>query len=169
MTLLHVPFRELPRPSHQAHGDEWGWAALVPSAWSALADVNGVHPWPAFPLEGEFAAAWFTPAMHLLTYAAGWPRLDLGASWWHSAGYPVDEPVLALVNDMLGDRRDELIAWLLTSMTPGSLPSAIAAATSTILHAPLPPPSLHLVPSLACSLRIDRSVHGGSVWPRGLE
>jgi hypothetical protein len=133
VTLLHVPFRELPRLSQQAHGDELGWAALIPSAWSALSDVDGVHPWPAFPPEGEFAAAWFTPAMHLLTYAAGWPRLDLGASWWHSAGYPVDEPVLALVDDMLGDRRDELIAWLLTSMTPGNLPSAIAAATNTTL------------------------------------
>lgn len=133
MTLLHVPLRELPRPSLRAHGDELNWAALIPSAWAALADPDGVHLWPEFPPAGEFAAAWFTPAMHLLTYAAGWPRLDLGASWWHGAGYPVEEPVLAVVDDMLGDRRDELMAWLLTSMTPGDLPSEIAAATGTAL------------------------------------
>lgn len=139
MTVLHVPVRELPRPSQAAHGDQWEWGALVPSAWAALADPAGVHPWPAFPTDESFTGAWFTPAMHLLAYAVGWPRLDLGASWWQRSGFPTDEPALAVVSDMLGDRRDELIAWILTSWAARDLATVIADATETTVPTAIRP------------------------------
>jgi hypothetical protein len=71
--------------------------------------------------------------MHLLAYGAGWPRLDLGAWWWRSVGFPVDEPVLALVDEILGSRRDELVAWLVTSPWSVDLSNVIADATGTTL------------------------------------
>lgn len=140
VTLVHVPFRELPRPSLRAHGDQWDWGSLVPSAWQALADPDGMHPWPAMSIssgpDDVPLQAWFTPAVHLLAYSLAWPSLGLGASRWVHLAQPSEDPRLSLIDEMLGDRRNELAAWLMTSEWPKQIADGAADAAGAPPHEP---------------------------------
>lgn len=140
MTLVHVPVRELPRPFDDAHGDQWEWGLLVPSAWQALADPRGMHPWPTMPTvdgPGDIPLqGWFTPAVQLLAYSVAWPSLGLGALRWSTVAGAVEDPRLSLVDEMLGERRDELLAWLVTSDWPSTVAAGAAQAVGASKHDP---------------------------------
>lgn len=112
----------------------------MPTAWQALADPDGSHLWPLMPDAvgpgDPPLQAWFTPAVHLLAYSVSWPSLGLGAARWISLTSATVDRRLRLVEEMVGDRLDELLAWLVTSDWPVSLASAVASAAGAEPHAP---------------------------------
>lgn len=118
MTLTRRDLRSL--PSKRASGDDSEWGRWIPSMWHALADPDGVHPWPdapqpnGEPFDGQEAPAWWVPTLHLLRYSLGWTDPGVGLRWWYDAGRPVSDRRFRLIKEMLGDRVDDLAAffWL---------------------------------------------------------
>jgi hypothetical protein len=112
--LIRTTFRHRPRPSEGGHPDP-RWHSLTPLGWHALADPSAGVLWPD---DTSDVVPWwpFATALELLVYGTGWPRLDVGALAWRAQGYRPLSPTLQVVAEILGDRLDELTAWLCTSV-----------------------------------------------------
>lgn len=100
-----------------ALGDAGPWVGYLPWAWRASVDQRTAgHPVPLSPQRPHYgveaAASTLSPLLHLLTYALGWSRPDVGLLRWQQAGRPVDNPVLALVERWWGERSvEELVTF----------------------------------------------------------
>jgi hypothetical protein len=106
--------------------------------WHALADPAGTHVFPLHAEELEEDCSRWGPALHLLAYSLGWPRIDLGLQRWWDAGRPTDDPRLEFVERAWGDDTVKLLAWCQTSDHFVTFAQAVATETGTIGGPPAP-------------------------------
>lgn len=130
--FVEVPPGVKPSPSRQATADDmaWGW---VPTMWHAMADPGGSCLWPGRSEDSWDDISRWVPAVHMLVYSLGWPRVDLGLLRWIGAGRPSLDHRLALLDAMLGEKVIELAAWFSTSHWAVTLMQEIARATRSTL------------------------------------
>jgi hypothetical protein len=135
--------------STAAVGDSGPWTWWLPLAWQAVADPVGDHPVPPVPpvrRSGDddynekhaYTLAWWSPLFHLLFFAKGWARPDLGLARWLDLGQPDDDPVLRLVKQWWGSQIADVLAWAGWS----DMLEQMAAQVSTSVHTRLTPARL---------------------------
>lgn len=95
--------------------------------YRALAAPGGVEEMLAAPDDDRsyadpfdaltHACAYWAALLHLLTFSFGWTEPGRGLLSWVAAGYPEDDPRLALLNATYGRDRQlgALVGWLLRS------------------------------------------------------
>lgn len=133
MTLVTVLRGIRPEPSPRATADDAPWGRWVPAMWQAVADPQGRHLWPGDGEDLMDEVGRWAPAVHLLAYSFGWPRIDLGLARWMGGGRPHLDGRFALLDQMLGERIIELAAWFTTSSAAVDLVKSVASATRTKL------------------------------------
>lgn len=111
-----------------ATGDDEVWNRWVPSMWRALGAPADAHVWPDEPDPVDGDPAWWAPSVHLVLYALGWQRPDLGLRRWWAGGRPTTDPHLALLAEMLGDRAGAFVAWASESAALRSTAAEIGTA-----------------------------------------
>ena len=109
--LVEVPRGTRPVPSPRAIGDDRKWSRWVPAMWQAFADPEGRHLWLGTGEDFWDELGRWAPAVHMLAYSLGWPRIDLGLVRWIGGGRPHLDERLALLDEMLGEGVIELAAW----------------------------------------------------------
>ena len=133
VTLVAVPRGIRPDPSLRATADDPAWGRWVPAMWQAVADPQGRHLWLGDGEDLMDEVVGWAPAVHLLAYSLGWPRIDLGLARWMGGGRPPLDERFALLDQMLGERIIELAAWFATSSVAVDLVRSVAFATRTKL------------------------------------
>ncbi len=80
--------------------------------WQDLADPDGAMRFPRQPPDDVTTGiAWWTALLHLLLYSLGWPAPHRQLAAWDAAGRPRDDRRLAYIDDVWGERLDEILAW----------------------------------------------------------
>lgn len=97
-------------------GDEFGWTALLPLAWTSYS-APGFSITPKFnaneDIENTYlAASYWSAAVHLLALGMGWTDIGEGLRRWRENEYPSDHhPILDFVKSVYGEDIRALEVW----------------------------------------------------------
>jgi hypothetical protein len=99
--------------------DAW-WEFAVPWMHQALASPSTFEPMPARPDRPDAhpqALGYWAALMQMLFYSLGWARPDRGLRWWYDHGRPVDDPRLALLDQVWGrdGHLEDFARWVCNS------------------------------------------------------
>lgn len=108
-----VRTQERPRPTEATAGDQQEWSTWLPSVWRVLSDPARTLTVPTHPpTDFDGALGWWTPLVHLMVYSLGWQSPAQGLTAWHSAGRPIDDARLSLIEAIWGRNLDAMIDHL---------------------------------------------------------
>lgn len=97
-------------------GDDDPWTRHIPTAWQAASTASPVVTLPRRPgreATHDELAAWWCPLLHLLIYGLGWRRPDRGLAAWQAKRWPLEDPILRLVDNWSGqDGVLDFLAWV---------------------------------------------------------
>lgn len=138
----------VPEPSPEAMADQVEWGRWLPTVWRAVGDPSSAFAVPARPpADTGDAAAWWSPALHLMLYGLGWPSPAIGLHRWDCAGRPIDDARLQAVEALYGRHLEALMAHLWHGC--GDYERVSADLGLGPVPRPRPPDNVHPDPSRA--------------------